>query len=188
MKGRQLHLFGGDNNKKMAHKRQSIILPLDTLILISIVIILLLTLAFSLGVEKGRKIAYATIGKDVKAKTHKKDNLQSELDAIISSVPDEILEQVATQAPQKTVTVVKAVNNVATSNSKKYSIQVASYVKEKPAYAEAKRLKAKGYPVIVSKKGKYMVIYVGNFADKKKARNSMQSLKKRFKDCILRTL
>ena len=69
-----------------------------------------------------------------------------------------------------------------------YYIQVASFRKENTAYLEAKILKEKGYPVSVTRKGEYAVVYVGNFENEIEANNNFNSLRKRYKDCILREL
>ncbi|MBD3264998.1 MAG: hypothetical protein GF375_07835, partial [Candidatus Omnitrophica bacterium] len=53
---------------------------------------------------------------------------------------------------------------------------------------EADRLKDMGYPASVERKGKYAVVYVGNFDNKKRAKEYLQSLRKTYKDCILRRL
>jgi hypothetical protein len=71
---------------------------------------------------------------------------------------------------------------------RRYVIQVATYVKEDIALKEAEKLKDKGYPVFISKKGKYIVIFVGEFKNKKEAEENMRILKKRYQDCFMRRL
>ena len=61
MKERQLSLFASKNESAGNKNRYKLILPLDALFLGSAVAILLLILSFSLGVERGKKIASASI-------------------------------------------------------------------------------------------------------------------------------
>ncbi|UCC94945.1 MAG: SPOR domain-containing protein [Candidatus Omnitrophota bacterium] len=172
MRGRQLHLFGVEEDKKLSRGRRPIALPLDTIILLCIVIGLLLTVAFSLGVERGRKIASldrVTISQE--------------------SMPVEVKEETP---PTQTIQPAQEKNESVGSQEKetpekeKYIIQVASYIKENRAHQEAKNLENKGYPVVVSKKGKYIVIFVGEFGNKSEAKENMKALKKRYNDCFLR--
>ena len=167
MKEKQLYLFGPRKNEEKADSRFKIILPLDTLILLSAAMIILFTVSFSLGVERGRRITLysGTQGKE-KVETKK-----------IGSKP--------------TITEKKEENRKAAikdEESEKYHIQVASFQKEGTAKTEAKTLKEAGFPVLVSKKGKYAVVYVGEFDSETEAKNMLRALKKRYKDCILRKL
>ena len=75
-----------------------------------------------------------------------------------------------------------------TAGGKKYTIQLASYANKEPAQVEAKKLEQNGYQVQLAQKGKFIVILVGAYHNENDAKNSMQSLKKRYKDCIIKKL
>ncbi len=165
MRGKQLYLFGFHKNSDKASGRPKVILPLDTLILLGVIIILLFTLLFSLGVERGKKVVLRS--KD------KEENL---------SKPDIIKDSVtAVSAPQKAADKEK-------DTEKTYHVQVASFHKENSARKEAESLENDGYPVVITRKGDYVVIYVGGFKNKNEAKNNFENLQKRYKDCFLKIL
>jgi hypothetical protein len=69
-----------------------------------------------------------------------------------------------------------------------YTIQVASYQSKVLAEKEAEALRRKGFSPLVFPKGAYVVVCVGNFANKETARSSLSELKKRYQDCFIRKL
>ena len=69
-----------------------------------------------------------------------------------------------------------------------YTVQVASFRKKKYADQEALGLKKKGYEIFVVPKGEYSIVCVGKFAYKTEADRMSQKLKKRYKDCLVRSL
>jgi len=211
MRGKQLHLFGNDEHDAGQARRRSIILPLDTTILMSVVILLLFILAFSLGVEKGRKIAYKNMEGERQVILAQHDSSpEAEIDSLINeaSTKPVILPAVIqrpnitrpalpqttqlTQAIQllakKTIPAPTVLVSENSAGGKKYTIQLASYANKEPAQAEAKKLEQNGYSVQLAQKGKFIVILVGEYHNENDAKNSMQSLKKRYKDCIIKKL
>ena len=173
MRGKQLYLFGSDKNNDRISGRPKVILPLDTLLLLGVIVILLFTILFSLGVERGKKIALRLRGKG--------ENIEKQSQAIDSTTAkNENLKQ-DNLAPQKIVEKEKEIRQ-------EYHVQVASFLKEKSAREEAKSLKDNGYPVAIMKKGNYIVIYVGGFKDKREAKSNIKDLQRRYKDCFLKRL
>ena len=173
MREKQLYLFGLRKNNDKASGQPKIILPLDTLILLGVIVILLFTILFSLGVERGKKIALRL--------KNKGENIEEQNQAVNSTTAkNEVLKQ-DNLAPQKTVDKEKEIE-------REYHVQVASFHKEKSARKEAQSLKDNGYPVAIMKKGDYVVIYVGGFRDKREAKNNIKDLQKKYKDCFLKIL
>lgn len=214
MREKQLNLFGTEDTKPVLKKRHNITLPLDTLIMFVIVIVLLLSLSFSLGVERGRKLTYLnereyggdraleeimdtsivtakTPNKKVESVSNKEEKKDTENSKEI--IKDNIQipinkEADSTKTIKENKTSEKSNPPKDNKNVEKYIIQVASYLKEGMANNEVKKLENSGYPAFVSKKGKFIVIFVGEFNDKQKAEEKMRSLKKKYNDCILRRL
>jgi len=200
MSQRQRNLFGFDERNKK--KRQTVILPVDTLILLSVVVILLLTLSFSIGVEKGRRIITSNKRDDLLKKIEISQSsivkpqkaLKVEKPVIIQpseSIPVALKEETAKEKSK--VDLSKKEENKRVRSSKKtaeviYSIQVATYIKEEIATKEIAKLQEQGYPVSSDKKGKYIIIFVGEFNSTKEAQQTLSSLKKRYKDCFVRRL
>jgi len=201
MRGEQLKFFSESNDSNSKLKRRLIVIPLDTFILSSVVVFLLFILAFSLGVEKGRKIVVAS---DDAVSLPEKDLRQENINVTAQNKIISGKEQKVTvsQLPRKTeaqqtVPSVKMPQTVekkteapaAAANLKEgYYIQIASYNKENFAETEAKKLKDKGFPAYTAKKGNFVVLYVGTFKTITEAQKSMGLLKKNYKDCVLRRL
>lgn len=200
MRGEQLRFFTPDDDSNRKNRRRLIIIPLDTFILSSVVIILLFILAFSLGVERGRKSYYASL--------ENKENLEKDIveDEQLNKAQTKVVSNLTVEPkkepnkPTNTVNVTRVVqpeikNEVAAKvESAKpeaktgYSIQIASYNKESFAQSEGKALQVKGFPVFILRKTDYVVLYVGPFKTKPEADKAIGLLKKTYKDCILRRL
>jgi len=71
-------------------------------------------------------------------------------------------------------TVKKAIEN----QNKKYTIRLASYIKQAQAKSTADRLKKKGYQTTVKQIGKYFVLNVGRFSEKQSAQDTLLRLRK----------
>lgn len=200
MRGEQLRLFTPDDDSNRKNRRRLIIIPLDTFILSSVVIILLFILAFSLGVERGRKSYYSSLENNENLEKDIVDDDQpSKIQAKAeNSLTTELKKE--SSKPTNTVNVPRAVhlatkNEAATKTESTkleakagYNIQIASYTKESFAQADGKILQAKGFPVFILRKTDYVVLYVGPFKTKPEADKSLGLLKKTYKDCILRRL
>lgn len=198
MRGEQLKFFNEGNDSDSKLKRKLIVIPLDTFILSSVVILLLFVLAFSLGVEKGRKILLAN---DEVAVLSEKELQQGNTanagqDKVVALKEQKLIvaQPVKKVQAQQQIPVVKQpqvvekkadiVQPLVTKDA--YYIQVASYNKDSFAQDEAKKLKEKGFPAYTSKKGSFVVLYVGNFKTLADAQKTMGLLKKNYKDCVLR--
>ncbi|MDD4954970.1 MAG: SPOR domain-containing protein [Candidatus Omnitrophica bacterium] len=189
MRGEQLKLFSEGNDSNSRLKRRLIVIPLDTFILSSVVILLLFVLAFSLGIEKGRKIAI--LSEDAVAlpeKELKTENVSVPAQAKALPVKEQkvIAGQITKQLPIAPIAEKKIEIAQPVAVKEGYCIQVASYNKESFALDEAKRLKDKGFAAYTAKKGSFVVLYVGNFKTSAEAQKTMRLLKKNYKDCVLR--
>ncbi|MBM3246815.1 MAG: SPOR domain-containing protein [Candidatus Omnitrophica bacterium] len=132
----------------------------EKIILIIIGLVITGVIAFSLGIEKGKRLVRTQINAVPKIQVQPK-----------------IENQEATQpvAP-------------AESSQNAYTIQLASYQSKAAAQKEAEGLKRKGLAAVILPKGKYTVVCVGSFNDKERARPLLTELKKRYQDCFIRRL
>jgi len=172
-KEEQFYLFGLQKDKKDLI-RYRIVLPLDVFILCGVIGVLLLIFSFSLGTEKGKKNAFTEFRLNER-KIAKNTKLTES-------------QPLKKEEKKDTEQLKKFPDSKEIEKEKRYKIQVASFFKEKTASREANELRKIGFPVSVAKKGKYVVIYVGGFDDEVEAKNNLQTLKQRYKDCILRRL
>ncbi len=188
MKERQLSLFTIEKASASNKNRYKLILPLDALFLGTAVAILLLILSFSLGVEKGKKIASLDTrnNKILEEKTELLNDDYTEKAKAKEDIPSQ--EPITQAQTIEETTKTEETEKEAEKKKEKYRIQVASFHKENSANIEAQRLKKKGYPVLVMKKGDYVVVYVGSFQNEKEAKNNFKTLKEKYTDCILRRL
>ncbi|MFH1504722.1 MAG: SPOR domain-containing protein [Candidatus Omnitrophota bacterium] len=175
MKEKQLYLFGSNKDTPNNDNQYKVILSLDKFILAGVLILIFLILSFSLGVEKGKKIVFRSNIEQEK-KTEKEPIKENS--AVIAEKQLESSEQ-GEQLKDKAE--IK-------EDKLKYRVQVASFQKENSAREEAEKLREKGHQALIVKRGKYTVVYVGEFDTKKEAINKLNTLKERYKDCILRKL
>ena len=185
MKEEQLKLFSASNKKeeKTSKGRNTLTIPIDTFILIGIIVLFAIVTSFSLGVKQGKKIFAASI--KTKLAKYEADN---------TDVNRNSIRKVASQRKN---TEEKDKNNQSKGehtpnknnrNNRKYIIQLASYLKENLAKKEKQYLKNEGFSAEISKKGEYLVLYVGGFATKEDAEKIKTSLRKRYTDCFIRRL
>jgi hypothetical protein len=152
---------------------------------ILIVIGLLITgiVAFSLGVERGKRLASLN---NVNRIIDKQgfQTVPSNINPSSIIPPLKIPAQPTTGKPQDT-------KQPQPKNSQEnFTIQLASYQSRISAQKEAEKLKKKGLPTLILSKGKYTVLCVGNFSDREKARSILSELKKqkRYADSFIRRL
>ncbi len=144
-------------------------------------------ISFSLGVEKGKRLSVSS-AIDQKTAASKK-NIQSEepsvrtLKPVINPTDNFIVK------PQDDSSSVVAVKfDTKAQSGERYTIQVASFKTSSLAHREAKELERRGFSTIVSSKGKYVILCVGNFADREEAKTTLSQLKKKYEDCFIRRL
>jgi hypothetical protein len=144
-------------------------------ILISIFFIVTGIISFSLGVEKGKKMATVKVNSnfDLTDKTQQK-SFSSGIDSVgaIDAKPKiqpEIIEKSLVQ-------------------DYAYTIQVATYRTKTYAKKEAEALRKRGLSSLVLSKGNFAVVCVGNFPNQKQAEPLLSKLKKEYQGCYIRRL
>ncbi|MBM3245441.1 MAG: SPOR domain-containing protein [Candidatus Omnitrophica bacterium] len=173
----QLELFshsGGDFESKPAQKRRLFVSwrGHEKTIILAICFMVTSAVSFSLGMERGKRIAAL--------RTDSKLDLASPVKKELAPV------QIAVQkAPEPAVVLRSQVLNVTGSI---YAIQLATYKSRSGADKEAELLRKKGLSPLVLVKSGYFVLYASNFKDKETAKQTQAELKKRYKDCIIRRL
>ncbi|MFC1514347.1 SPOR domain-containing protein [Candidatus Omnitrophota bacterium] len=171
-------------------ERRMIALSMDKLYLVGIVLLVALIAAFSMGVERGRRLNLAGLDtQNIEEQAVTKDIFPPEpipFEPAIS-VPAAVVETVK-------VAVVKEIKPQAAApepadQSLYYSIQVASYKNRATAETEAKDLKSKGYePVYVKPGDTWTALCVGKFKTIDDARGLAKRLRSRYSDCFIRKL
>lgn len=129
--------------------------------------------SFSLGVEKGKSFA--------SLKTDSQLDIAARPKAIIlpvSAAKQPTAEQQYRPARKEDIT--EYIQN--------YTIQVATYSNKVSAQKEADSLKRKGLAPLVLSKGKFRIICVGRFPNRKQAEILLSKLRKQYQDCHIRRL
>lgn len=155
-----------------------------------IALVITFLIAFSVGFEKGKHINVIASKKSIEQTTNiaikenaiKKDALNQNRENKKSETT--YVTVVKKEAPKKLEQLIE--NNQGKKGA--YVIQIASYAKDTIAKKEASILKNKGYNSLIKNKGKFIVVYVGNFSDKSKAEISLRKLKTNYRDCFIKKL
>jgi hypothetical protein len=139
-------------------------------ILLSIIAVLTTAIiAFSLGVERGKRAVLNELRKPLVLS-------RSQAPAALPQVivrREEAVKQVTVAFPRQPGS---------------YTIQVASFKTRVNAQKEAEFLKKKGFTASIFNKGAYVILCVGNFPDKEAAQPLLAELNKRYGSCSIRRL
>ncbi len=164
----------------------------EKIVILIISFIITGAISFSLGVERGKKMAvFQTMDIRIEAAAAKpqaapilnqKDILKNKTDDTIKTRLAS-LPQPSPVQDNKNEFLVKASGKIA-----RYTIQLASYKNSSTAQKEAQKLQSNGHTTLILTKGNYIILCVGNFADKKIATIKLSELKKKYHDGILRRL
>lgn len=145
--------------------KMAIIVSREKIIFLTIGLILVVILAFSLGVERGKRI------KEKIAVDLEQDEETAQLQKIE-------LEPVTA----------KKIETIPPSPKKEglFTVQVVSYKQKELAAKEMEILKRKYSDAFIIQNGQYYEICVGNFSSRQDAKQVVNDLNKRYKDCFIK--
>ncbi|MDD5156099.1 MAG: SPOR domain-containing protein [Candidatus Omnitrophica bacterium] len=143
-------------------------------ILISIGLIIAAVVAFSLGVEKGKRLSQSQALRLTQPKAVAVGKEPSAANKPQASVP----------MPKPDITA----SQKSAAGAQNYTIQLASYTNGAYAQKEADALKKKGMEPLILSKGRYTILCVGRFADKDSARALLPDLQKKYQGCFIRRI
>ena len=163
-------------------------LSLENMIIAGIFILMGVIFSFSVGVERGKKIALANSFKNVYSNVLSVPQEKAVVaPAAKVSTFKTLQAPAATPIPQEKSTD-EVQPPVAPVETGSYTIQVASFKQIEYAQKEAEGLRKKGYEIFVFPKGNYSIVCVGKFLRKDDAGVTLTQLKKTYKDSMLRRL
>jgi cell division protein FtsN len=132
---------------------------------------------FSLGVEKGKRIAVVKEQKPTAEKAATEEVVVEEkLQPVVKPLTKPLAKPI--EAPKQIMAAPKVVSN--------YVIQVASYKDNKQAEDESNALAKKGYKSEVARSGNYSVVYITGFANKEQAVEVLKNIKPTYRDCFIK--
>jgi len=168
----QLELFSQSNEASSfnASSRNPImerIWNYEKTILIVIAILITGIVAFSMGVEKGKRVV-----------------LKEQAKPLMQVAPQNVAPK-ASMIARKDEVAVKQVPSVMQQPGA-YTIQVASFKTRANAQSEAQALKKIGFSTMLFTRGEYIILCVGNFPNKEAAQPLVKELSKRYGSCQIR--
>jgi len=176
-KDRQVEFFGdssGKSKKPMKDRLRlgkiAVSLSYENILILAISVVMLLIVCYSLGVEKGKQMAFLKNG-PIETIEIKQEQAQKK-----AGQP--------TPQPKKEKPRVKVAKTTQLTKTFPY-IQVASFRTEKYATEEQDSLKDKGYQAFTTTWGNYKVVCVGGYKDVSEASEDLGELKESYADCIL---
>ena len=186
MRPEQLKFFSTQEHES---PRKGLIFSLDTIFFFLVIIVLLVIFSYVLGVERGKSLV--RFMPQPGSEELNQSLAQADLEQAPPPQPmreDKALPQQETVPYDVQKDVEQEQSPPDTDFAKKYVIQVASYKNENIAHRERQLLEQRGYFARLSQKGKYLVIFVGEYITKNEAKNHLDDLKNRYKDCFIRRL
>ena len=154
----------------------------EQVIFITIGIIMLMVLVFSLGVERGRSLAVSPAKKQTDTAAKKADNLKTEpAKAEEKTIPEaaEAAQAEGDKAPEEK-------KEVKTSSENIFTVQLIAYRSKKSAQKELSTLTKKGYKPFIVTGGGYYQVCVGEYKNQESAQKVIRELKKGYPDGFIR--
>jgi len=205
----QFELFPGSpqhpvKRSKTTFLKTRLSLSLENIGILGVLMVISMVASFSIGVERGKRggrpvsqtvkrvatvraVAPEASGTQLPKRTPAKPRVEKTRQRQQEKPPLEII-RASMSVPGAVKGSVDHLNSSADEKAKMYTIQVASFQKDKSAQKEAKSLKKKGYDIFVIPKGKYSIVCVGKFSERREAKEFSSKLRKKYKDCIIRSL
>lgn len=185
---------------KMSFFNCSITLSFENMIVLSIIFVMGMVVAFSFGVEQGKRVYQKIVQKEPMTTIGDRMQhigIQEERGDAAGDVLQEkdmleeasvaYTEKVSANETQNAAMIEKKVDKTP-SLEKIHTIQVASFKQENRADQEAGNLQQLGYDAFTAKKGSYFIVCVGRFDESREARPLLKALKKKYSDCYVRSL
>jgi len=187
---------------KIRYFKPNVTLSFDNIVLLTIALVVLMVLSFSLGVENGKKVARLSHSENIPSVTSlsvprspAKAVTRPHQNRISIPLAHPEPKELKTNRPMPAVVPggiseepMEAVETTLSTPQDFYTVQVASFKQEKYARQEAMNLKQKGYEIFIMAKGQHSIVCVGKFAKKNEAMAMSGKLRKYYKDCLVRNL
>ena len=178
-----------------------LILSFESIMIMTIAVVVIMVVSFSLGMEKGKRHSRAAALRKLQQDRPIPDSPRTQLPDVAAEDPKPINDIGLESSPPAAVPLVRldeeaavpeALDTAEAGEEKVvdnfYTIQVASFKKRTMAQKEAMQLQDKGYDIMVVPKGQYSIVCVGKFPIREEAKVVSQELKKKYKDCLIRRL
>jgi len=173
-------------------KRFFVTVSLENLVLFCIIVIMVIVLSFSLGVERGKRF---DIAKETVIEKEAAPALRAEVSAIEKELPARLKAGGPARLKAGGPARLKAggparlkAGGPAPTAAAKYTIQVATFRKESAVDEEIKRLKKNGFSAFTVPSKDMFQVRVGKYATLEEAKSDLRKLRERYKDCFVRDI
>lgn len=192
----QQELFEGLEAPKRKRKLPYSILPknyipfnisYEQVVFITIGVIMLMVLLFSIGVEKGKRLSRPAQRGQAAQETADIEPIALESTLAPEPVAVEQVVVVQPPAPQAVEAAQEAPKrSKIVKQPTHFTIQLIAYRSKKSAQQELERLGKKGYSPFIIVGGEYYQICVGKYRARSKAKEELLELKKAYRDSFIR--
>ncbi len=171
-------------------------IPIEYTVIIAIGVLVLVIIAYAVGVEKGKRYIDK---KPEKVAEKELSTVEIEEKTDIAYLQQESVEskqgEKGVSEPEKAVITESAVLPLVKSDSEEiapdpdgygYIIQLASFKKKASAKEEVRKLKNRGIEGDLAKKGNWYQVYAEGYRTKEEAQKDLRELLPDYKDCFIR--
>ena len=169
-----------------AASQVNVIFSPQSAVIICLCLLLSLIASFTLGVEKGKKIARNTLAPASVSVAAASDKAPTDLASapVVADAPAAATKEPALPAP--ILLAKKTPEPILPSG--RYAIQVATVTTQNSAKSLAEKLSKKGWPSYTKPSGKYVIVLAGNYAKQEEAKTGLRELKKTYTDCFIKKI
>jgi len=167
-------------------KKITLVISREKLIFSVISVILLYVIFFSLGIERGKEIANRSLNSNMHSTTVALQNKSAKNQNHKNTAEqDKIATEENVSNIEPTTQVVQE-EKIVPELKEFYSIQAAAYSNLSRAEKEASKVRADSNEAIIDSSGKYHLLLIGKFKDKKDATALKKRLANKYKGCYVR--
>lgn len=175
--------------------------PIENVVIILIVFMVLVIVAYAVGVEKGKRMSRVCSVPEMKEapeytiSAYEKEPLEEEM---ITDTTESIEENtyIEEESPQSEDYIAEDEGIISDNDSendyeplrKGYTVQLVSYKDENRAIDEVSRLRGQGHNADYQKSGDWYQVYSYGYHDIDAAINAKESLSENYRDCYIRKI
>jgi septal ring-binding cell division protein DamX len=147
--------------------------PTEYIVIAGIGMLVLVIIAYAVGVERGKRVQLARRPKEQASKAQMLANKE----VTIVETTKEVISK--TEKPEIKLPA-KPVGSI-------YTIQLASFKELNAAKREAEKMKKRGFNIAFKKSGSWYLVYAEGYRSMEEAKKAKKELAKYYKDCYIRS-
>lgn len=167
-------------------KKITLNLSYENFVLFFIVIIMLLVVFFSLGVEKGKRVALRGIEAEAYSRAPELIKIEESLEKKRTEVADDAIDKNDESLVTETGEIIE--KKEGDVFLKPYTIQVVAFKNEENAEKEMQRLKNEGYEVFILPSKGWFQVCIGRYTNRGESKEDFDILKNRYPSCYFRKI